>query len=1258
MNIQLEWTKQNPNFNTITDDIFPNTIPSPNGIYCLYQTNGNAKGSRLKGGYDIVLFEMNSSGTVEFIYQKPEWNTEGYSRLSYQALAQYQDFLYFTYWTNQPIDGNEQTGKFDIVVCKTDRQGTIHWIKQQSLPNASGWNTWSAITTDTQGNVIVAFTTTGTITQDTNAQRVGRDVDSNLVVFKLDSNGELVWARQRAELNTTFGSSSRPSVVCDVDNNIYVGYACSGAVQNRFKTSVTATDVVIAKLSHFDGVEIWVKQDDDLNTVLTNTAPILAINKQNDLYVVYSSSTRVKEKNINYYTARKGNTDLVISQLSSNTGEVVWLRQRQEFNTIGNDTPYGVFCDDDNNIYVSFNITIMNIYHNKILREDCAVVRLSTYGDMEILKYDEELNYQESTYRHLCPKVLLSNNEVYVVYSFTNFLQTSIYNQEFNEIFIETNSDIVVKKLRLTQKVDDFLIWTKQDTAMNTTKRDISPHVAVDASNHCVVVYMTNGAVQGYSNSGFYDIVVFKTDASGQVLWAKQSPAWNTAGMSSLSKQSLVVDADRNIIFAYTTTLFAVDGQSMTGKQDIVLVKLNPQGELIWVQQQALPNTVGRNTQPTLTLDRDGNLVMTLLTNNVIPLSKVGSREGHVPIKVGGLYHLNMVVCKVDATTGYVLWAIQDPLLNSAYGSVGQVDVAISSNNEIVIAYVASGAIPDFSLITHTSTDVVVAKLSTEGMIIWRKQDTELNTILTNTAPYVSMSEDNHIIVVYSSSGSLNGEGNGIRGDTDVVVAKLDTSNGSKIWLHQQVNWNTKRQDTPYSMLVDVSGNIYVAYTTYQATINNEPSQREDVALLKLDASGSFLYAQQDKSLNHRLGDYRHTAPKIALDVCGNILMSYGFTRFKLDDHNNQQLDRKFRVRKMMVRAIEYNREQNSEESDLGDSDIVLLKINGENGGIDEDNTDSNNDGTEVEDDQEIGKPEVDPDYSPPPPISTGAVIRIPIVLDASANPIIYGENEPDYDYSYNVFITTDEFNSILFGSFLQYVEVEASDIEPEGTFHFTYNSFFTEDICGALHNDIGWVEGRVQNKESGLQEFESGHVVQNGTLGVLFLRYFADILFNHPEAQAPIRNDNEIIEQVNERSKLNEQFIAKVTENLMDRVSYMSATPEQKSRSKNIHLRSMLEQMFVQVPQRFTRSEDGVPISIPFQTGDEISFLIRMNGRIALDSLQTYNTIGDGKFSAPITNFFLENTIKNWKLDPSNIRKDDPALLVTKMWKMTMTLS
>lgn len=1211
--------------------------------------------TEFKGGYDIVLYNVSLDGTINSIVQNSEWNTSGTSRLSHQPLAIDTQYVYFTYWTNQSISGNTQTGTYDIVVCKSTLTGEIEWIKQDEFPNATGTNTWSAITLDNSGHPCIAFTTTGTIDKDPSGERVGRDIDTNLILCKLNKDtGNVEWARQRAEFNSTKGSVSRPSISCDDANNIFVGYGCTGAVKDRIKTTLTSTDVVLFKMDT-DGSIDWLKQNDELNTPYTNTAPIIRVNSTNDVVVAYSTSGLVEEKNKFYYTNHTGHTDLVVVRINGTTSNIQWLRQRRNLNSVSIDTPYSIQCDSNNTVYISYTVSILNLYELKILREDAVIVRLSPYGDMESLKYDSELNYQENNYRHIAPKLILLNQEntLFTAYGFSQFTEDTIYNQQYKEIRFETNNDIVLKRFDIESTDTEFLIWTKQDLSMNTSKKDLSPNVAVDGSNDIVVIYRTDGALSGYTLKGKYDVVLFKTYSSGTMQWAKQTSGWNTTGKATLSKKCMVVDTDNNIVFTYSSRKSALTNHSMTGTEDIILVKLDSSGEIVWTHQDILPNTTKYNSQPCLALDSSNDIIVSFITNGQVASSYAGTAsDTHTPTKTGRNVDMNVVVFKFDTLTENVVWTRQEPLLNSPEGSMSKVDIVLTTENHIVLSYASSGALPDMSKNTTTSTDVILAKLDTDGEILWRKQDTDLNTTLTNTTPYIVMNEENDIILTHSTSGTLSGSSNTHQGDTDLVVSRLDGLDGSKLWTHQFDYWNTSRQETPYSILTDNSQNIFISYTMYQATLDNRPSEREDATLLKLDKNGQLIFAQQDDTLNHRLKDYRHTSPKIALDNSGNLLMTYGFTRFQFDDTNLSSIDRSLRLSGISTRSIDYNMEEQTETTkDSGDADIVLIKLSGDGGGKGEGNVSLTNDGTSLEGIDDFAQPEEEnttEENTEEPITKTGLNITIPILLDASFQATIYGEEEPEYDYSYNIRLQSNSFNSSLFSTLIQYVEI---DDGPSGaTFHFTYNEFAKDDVKLAFKNDLQNQKGTVINYKNNLQQYESGHTIEKGTLGNLIVKYFADILFNHPEAQAPIKNDTDIIKQVNVDSGLNTQFLDKVLENLLDKSTYLESTEQEKDQSKNDYLRSVLEQMFVKVPERFQSTSDGIPVSFPFKKGDQISFLIRMKGRVELDEFQTSEYFSSGDEST-----FLNDLVSSWNV-PDGTFQEDSSLLVMKMWKFTMT--
>lgn len=1253
--IDLTWVRQNPTFNTYLNDYFPSAVSVGERIFVLYQTDGSIRnGDGFKGGFDIALYETDLSGSIQASYQKQNWNTTKNSRLSNQSIATDGTSLFFTYWTRGTISGSSKTGRYDVVVCKTDLNGEIEWIIQDKFPNTNGDNVWSSITADANGDVYVAFLTNKTITTDTLAQHNGVKDNMNLALVKLSgSDGSIIWSRQRLDFNPEQGTASKPSIVADNLGNLIVGYTVSDALPGKVKQSRSSLDVVLAKFDVITGDVIWIKEDDDLNTELTNTTPIVNTNTSGDIYIVYSTSGLITKDTTNYKTSRTGNTDIVIARLDTN-GNVLWLRQRTNFNSIGNDTPYCLQVDSNDGVFVSYTVMILAKNKVKILREDAVILRLTQYGDIDIIKYDEFLNYQSIGYLHQTPKILVFNNAttIFVCYGFLNTENTTIYNQQFNSPIFQTKSDVVMKRFDVptnAQGGSGFKIWSLEGEAINTSGRDISPSIV--SYNNIYTMYKTNGSLPGYSLKGSYDISIFKTNTDGEIVWQKQESSWNTPGKITLSKSPIVIDNEENLYVAYSTRRFALDGHVMSGIEDIVLLKIDKDGNLVWSEQSSLPNTLKRNQNPTITLNGD-NLIVAFTTDGIVDKTYQGSTNT-VPTRIGRAYDTNIVVYKFNTISRSVVWTLQSPELNCPVGSISQLNVSTTSTGDIILSYLASNALTGFINTSNTSTDVILAKIDTNGNIKWRKQDDVINSTLTNSMPIITTNKDDEIILAYNTSGHVKGtiKGN-YKGSTDIIVSKFD-SDGNNVWKSLQSATNTFSQDTPSHILTDMSNQIYLAYTTYRATIDNQASQREDVVLMKLDSSGNLLFAIQDDTFNKRIGSYRHVNPRFTLDGNGGVITVFGISNFNvLRSNKNPIIDRGFSIQGS-TRAI-------GDTTTQDDEDVEIVKTTDTTTGSGEGNITQTNDGTG--DTGDVAEAEEDPTIEEDTTINlsdyTGAVLYVPIVLDASADSTVYVEAPPEFDHSFNVRITTEQLTAPLLSSFIQYVEVEPTEDDPNSNFHFIYNDFVKEDIISALLHDFTNVKGELIRVDSNLPEFVSGYTIANNTLGVLFLQYIADILFNHPFAQAPIKNDQEIIDSVNIHSKINEQFVERIIENLMERSTYIESSRSQQATSKNDQLQITLEQMFTQDFGRFTSNTDGVPESFPFQAGDEISVLLRMSGSIKLDQLQDFTSIGKQFFTQPQVDNFLKDVLKGYNIDSQYIDLNTDNFLVSKNWKLTFILS
>ena len=90
-----------------------------------------------------------------------------------------------------------------------------------------------------------------------------------------------------------------------------------------------------------------------------------------------------------------------------------------------------------------------------------------------------------------------------------------------------------------------------------------------------------------------------------------------------------------------------------------------------------------------------------------------------------------------------------------------------------------------------------------------------------------------------------------------------------------------------------------------------------------------------------------------------------------------------------------------------------------------------------------------------------------------------------------------------------------------------------------------------------------------------MYIRWVANTLFGHPEAQAPIENDAAIVSTIN-GSGFGGQFTSALTGAVR---------------------KVIFEQMFNQAKSRFSGASDQAALPMPFEAGDSISFLVTVEG-------------------------------------------------------------
>lgn len=349
-------------------------------------------------------------------------------------------------------------------------------------------------------------------------------------------------------------------------------------------------DLVWAKKFASNGVYSLLVQTDEHNNIIVaggyNSCP--------DCYIGWEGDSLFYQGN---YTQ-----DIFLAKLDSN-GVLLWSKL---IAGAGDDYLSGLRVDSHNNIILW-------------IKSDQA---LSYFGPVldaghNLIKLDENGQY------------LWSQNMQGALYSGQSFLFSGLS----KHVSLTCNDDIViggsVQKLLDYNTIVDTLIFGS-DTLYQyqeyfDTLRVAGQHFAVDTNN----------------------IFVAKFSAQGDLSWVK---TFEHNGFLSLASLDASVNEETNILGFYNDEEWKIDGKTLpidtfgnTYKDNIFLMKLDPTGEIVWVNRY-FDNVVPYN----IITDREGNLI------------SIGNFYGKTYFGQDTLVHTPVGYCsvffKVDASGNY-LWA-------------------------------------------------------------------------------------------------------------------------------------------------------------------------------------------------------------------------------------------------------------------------------------------------------------------------------------------------------------------------------------------------------------------------------------------------------------------------------------------------------------------------------------------------------------------------------------------------------------------------
>ena len=791
------WIKEQSSMNTTNQDSFPKIAVDMSGnSYISYYSSGTVSGGTLLGSFssDIVVFKLSTNGQVQWIKQQAVTNTTGYDYNPNIGVDSFGN-SYITYYTGGTVSGGTLFGGQDVVVFKLDTNGTIQWVKEQAIFNTTGYDQNPSINVDSVGNTYITYQSGGTVSGGTN---IG---SNDIVVIKMNSNGAVLWIKEQAVSNTA-SQDSNPAIGVDALGNSYISYYTSGTVSGG--TNLGLNDIVVFKLDANGQVQ-WVKENTTMNTTVGDFYPAIYVDPLGNSYITYYTQGTVSGG------TSLGNTDVVVFKMDTN-GTVLWIKQQSVFNTTNSDQAASIVVDTAGNSYIAYstggtvsggtNIGSANIVVFKIVA-DTTTNAVASSGSID-----------------------------------NQYQSIGLYSQVVNST------------------TQPYLEWIKQHPVLNTGSDDYDTSMATDISGNLYICYSSNGSVSGGINNGGGDVVVAKLDTNGQLLWIKEHAVTST--ISDDWHAVIAVDTNGNSYVSYYAVSGTVSGGTNIGDvNDIIVFKLDANGNVLWTRQQAFMNTPYPDYYPSIGIDQYANIYVSMYTN--------GTVSGGA--NLGGA---DLAVFKMD-TNGTLLW-IKEQVGMSTPATDYYPSLAVDAYGNSYISYYTAGTVSGGANLDNNN-DIVILKLDTYGNLIWTNQIAPINTTSEQREVYITCDSNGNIYGCYKSSNTLSG-GTFMGGGSDIVVFKMDT-NGQLQWLKQNPNTNTIYGDFSPRISVDSAGNSYITYYTSAPVSGGALNGDYDIVVYKLDTNGNVLWIKQELAMNTIAADLY---PSIAIDRNGNVFVGYNTT--------------------------------------------------------------------------------------------------------------------------------------------------------------------------------------------------------------------------------------------------------------------------------------------------------------------------------------------------------------------------------------------
>lgn len=360
--------------------------------------------------------------------------------------------------------------------------------------------------------------------------------------------------------------------------------------------------------------------------------------------------------------------------------------------------------------------------------------------------------------------------------------------------------------------------WQK---SIGGSSKDTAEKIILTSNGEYMIAgYSLSGNFDIPSNVGQNDIFVCKVNRFGQIIWKK------SYGGIGDDLATGIVEIDNGFIVCGTSIGGNNDFFSSYGHTDIVLLRLNQNGELIWKK-----NFGGSDNDYCKTIIKTAD-------NNLLLVGHSQSNDNDISGNIG---NLDGLVLKIDVN-GLIIWQkIFGGLSNDYFNSVAQT----TDSGFVVVGTSNSSAWGNYGM-----DDAWLIKINQNGLLEWQNHfggtanDKFLSVVQLNDGKYVATGD------TYSYDYDSI-ENHGISLNRDCFVVKI-ANNGQKEW---SKCFGGSSEDDGRSLVQSTDNNLVILCQIHSNDGDIYPAMNgeADYWLIKLNSNGTILWKRAYGGSGHEV---------------------------------------------------------------------------------------------------------------------------------------------------------------------------------------------------------------------------------------------------------------------------------------------------------------------------------------------------------------------------------------------------------------------